>query len=522
MALKRFLAFVSVIGSIMLLAIMFGNLMRVDAGNATYRHRAAIEQKIAPVAVVAAPVVSCTVGALTTDREPSNNQTLDTAAILAPYIGQSLLSASPALTNSVVQARSDFYRLDNASRNYKYTVQARATNTNNYNLGIVVYDRERRPIYTDTELSTNTAIVTFEAFNEGPYFIEVFQASQQCSGGTYELLFSAPVAPTNTPIPTNTSTPNPTVASPTERPPAGFDQYEPNFDFNTSTLIASGVTYSLNFIPWGNWSNDNDFFRVWVKPGLRYTCETSELGPAVDPNVIMYTAPDFNSAVASNDDIELGNFNSRVSYFSTYEGYLYILVGQGNRMKPQDTPNSTYKFRCDMTIPGVDTPAPGYTPAPDKDPYPTARPTSWPTATPRPTDSPIDTPVAPTLTPTPEIINADLVFRLITTPAPVAPTPTATGFRTFRLRVYFDENADNQAGAGEGIPGFFVRALTPESNTELARGYTDDQGQVSFTVPTVGMVRVIVPLLGLDRMIAATQPEVIVRIAPPTLPAEIP
>jgi hypothetical protein len=38
----------------------------------------------------------------------------------------------------------------------------------------------------------------------------------------------------------------------------------------------------------------------------------------------------------------------------------------------------------------------------------------------------------------------------------------------------------------------------------------------------VGTVRVVIPLLGLDRMIAATQPEVIVRIAPPPLPDTIP
>ncbi len=530
MALKRLLTFVSVIGSIMLLTIVFDNLTRVDAGNGVYLAQAPRRQVPAPESAYPfqTPIQSCSVEITTTDAAPLNNVDFNTAISVAPYTGQSLLDRTgtvPPTTTANVPTRSDFFRLDNALLHYKYTIQAKPDRTTNYNLGIIVYDNTRRAIYTDTDTSSYSASITFEATSEGPYYIEVFQLTAQCSGGTYQLLYSAPVAPTNTPVPptaTNTPTPNPTALSPTERPPAGFDQYEPNFDFNTSTLIASGVTYSLNFVPWGQWSNDNDFFRMWVKPGLRYTCETSELGPAVDPNVIIYTAPNFNNAVASNDDIELGNFNSRVSYFSTYEGYLYILVGQGERMKPQDTSNSTYKFRCDMTIPGVSTPSPGYTPAPDKDPYPTAQTTPWPTNTPRPSVSPIDTPVAPTLTATPEVINADLVFRLITTPEPVLPTPTATGFRTFRIRIYFDENLDNQPGAGEGIPGFFVRALSPESSGELARGYTDDQGQVSFTVPTVGTVRVVIPLLGLDRMIAATQPEVIVRIAPPTLPDAIP
>lgn len=536
MALKRLLTFLSVIGSMLLLAIVFGNLTRVEAGNAPHLDQEPLGHLPAQelLSALPAPIQYCSVEITTTDAAPTGNISFETAISVAPYTGQSLLdrtNAVPPTNTPNIPTRSDFFRLDNALVNYKYTIQAKPDRTTNYNLGIIVYDGEHKPVYTDTDTSSYSASITFEALNEGPYFIEVFQITAQCSGGTYQLLYSTPVAPTpipTSPPPTHTPTPRPTAISPTERPPAGFDQYEPNFDFSTATLIAPGVTYSLNFIPWSNWSNDNDFFRIWVKPGLRYTCETSELGPAVDPNVIVYTASNFDSAVVSNDDIELGNFNSRVSYFSTYEGYLYLLVGQGERMKPQDTASSTYKFRCEMTIPGVSTPAPGYTPgvpgytpAPDKD-YPPVYPTARPTATPRPSVSPIDTPTAPTLTPTPAVINADLIFRLITTPEPVAPTPTATGFRTFRFRVYFDENTDNQPGAGEGIPGFFVRALAPESDEELARGYTDDQGQVSFTVPTVGAVRVVVSLLGLDRMIAATQPEVIIRIAPPPLPDTIP
>jgi hypothetical protein len=88
--------------------------------------------------------------------------------------------------------------------------------------------------------------------------------------------------------------------------------------------------------------------------------------------------------------------------------------------------------------------------------------------------------------------------------------------------VYYDENMDAEMGAGEGIAGFFVLVLTPDGNEELAQGYTDEQGQLSFTVPTVGTVRVLVPLLGFDRLIEASRPEVRVRIMPPILPDAIP
>jgi hypothetical protein len=88
--------------------------------------------------------------------------------------------------------------------------------------------------------------------------------------------------------------------------------------------------------------------------------------------------------------------------------------------------------------------------------------------------------------------------------------------------IYYDENLDGQVGAGEGVAGFYVRVLAPENKAELARGYTDEQGQLSFTVPTVGVVQVAVPLLGFDRLVEATKPEVNIRIAPPSLPSAIP
>jgi hypothetical protein len=94
--------------------------------------------------------------------------------------------------------------------------------------------------------------------------------------------------------------------------------------------------------------------------------------------------------------------------------------------------------------------------------------------------------------------------------------------RTFRVVIYLDENRDKQFGAGEGITGFFVMVIRPETKAELAQGYTDEQGQISFTVASLDSVRILVPMLGYDRIIPATQPEVIIRINPTTLPDTIP
>ena len=160
----------------------------------------------------------------------------------------------------------------------------------------------------------------------------------------------------------------------------------------------------------------------------------------------------------------------------------------------------------------VATPAPGYTPA-DKGASP-------PPATPRPTATPRTSVIA---TPTTSAAaQVELTFRLVSSPPPVTPTPQPNGFRTFRVMVYFDANLDGQMGAGEGVTGFFVLVLSPDGSEELAQGYTDEQGQLAFTVPTVGTVRVLVPLLGFDRLVLATKPEVRVRIIPPSLPEIIP
>lgn len=325
--------------------------------------------------------------------------------------------------------------------------------------------------------------------------------------------------PTQTATPTATPADTPAAATPTLRPtfPSGFDAYEPNYTFSNASTIAPGLSYVLNFVPWGGGDVDNDYLRIRVKMGLQLTCETSDLDPGVDPRMVFYSGPGEQYYVMANDDIALGDFNSRLSYYTSYEGYVYILIGQGNRMDTRDTENSSYTLSCTLGVPGTQ-PGTNVTPVPDKDPLSTPRPTGTPyvTMTPGSPVSPIDTPAPP------DTGDKVLDFRLITTPAPVTPTPELTGFRTFRVLIYYDENGDAQPGAGEGVPGFFISVLAPETKEELARGYTDDQGQLSFTVPTVGSVRVRIPLLGFDRLIEASKPEVNVRIAPPTLPSIIP
>ncbi len=382
-----------------------------------------------------------------------------------------------------------------------------------------VYDNNGYFIMGNTTSSNHQVELTLQANTPSPYYLCIAPVTTPSDPTVIVdyLLEVAILQPTPTPNPTHTLTPVAPTSTARATWPSGYDAYEPNYSFELATTIAPGLNYNCNFMPWGGATVDNDYFKIRVKPGLQLTCETSNLDPGVDPRMVFYSGPGEGYFLMANDDLALGNFNSRLSYYASFEGWLYILVGQGDRMDIRDAAQSAYTVRCELAIPGAQV-----TPAPDKGdatPPPVV-------ATPRPTQTP-QTPVSPIATPTEPTPEAggesrELEFRLVTTPPPPTRTPAPTGFRTFRVLVYYDANNDGLLGAGEGVPGFFVTVHSPETKAELARGYTDDQGQISFTVSTVGTVRVLIPLLGFDRLIEAAKPEVSVRIAPPALPIAVP
>lgn len=168
------------------------------------------------------PRIMCTVAYTTTDTLPYGNHNFDTAAPIANYINQSLLAVFDGITfpkGGTIDTVSDFYRLDNADVNYQYTVEALPDKTINYDLGIIVYDKDYQPIITDSNpFDGNLARVQLSADDHGPYFFEIFQRSQQCRGGTYSLILYAatptPIFSPPTSTPTSTPTPRPTSLPP--------------------------------------------------------------------------------------------------------------------------------------------------------------------------------------------------------------------------------------------------------------------------------------------------------------------
>jgi len=218
-------------------------------------------------------------------------------------------------------------------------------NPNQLSVRLRLYDGALNLI--DETVGTSSIVLSWRAYTT-THYVELVPLS-----------FQSPSVPTSTPLPTpgpvvvnyllsvvqiaNTPTPAPTatgtatpIPTPTPPPtptPAGFpDAFEPNYDFDHATLIGLGQKYTgLNFVPVTPGTEDNDFFKLWVKPGMLITCETLDLTPGTDTNLIVYDAN--RNGIVGNDDVnpQAGELGSRVTVMATWEGWMYLLVGQGGR-----------------------------------------------------------------------------------------------------------------------------------------------------------------------------------------------
>lgn len=324
---------------------------------------------------------------------------------------------------------------------------------------------------------------TFQASDDTYYYVKV--ENKVSTSGSYDMTVAE-----STPSTSPTATPGP-------GPDPKADGCEHNYDFEHACVIAPNDAETFNFVPkYGG--VDNDYFKIWVKPGFHYECYTSYLDTGVDPNMIVYTGPSESNAIGGNDDRATGDFNSYFSYYSTYDGWLYVLVGYGNRT-PSDIYNSNYTLQCDMSTQG----------------QPAATGTPRPTSPPRPTSTP--RPEAPTPTP-----PQGLTVRSLTTPVPgVAPT-VASRFVPVTLLIYYDANDDQQPGAGEGVVGISAQAHEATTNQLLAQGFTDSRGSLEFTVAAQGPVRVSVPFFGFSQLVAGEGASIRLRVPFKPLPAETP
>jgi len=370
-----------------------------------------------------------------------------------------------------------------------------------------VYNQNGEPIAENDdsglpgEFQSETIV---QARATGIYFARVVNKSPaEAANKTYCLAIDAMDEPTPTPSPT---------LLPTR---TGSDACEPNGTLALACLFGENQSQAFNFVPPFNEGPDQDFYRIWIKPGTTITCETNELSSVTDTNMIFLgpNGEDFNPQLG-NDDKAPGDKGSRLTYTSTYTGWLHVLIGPVNPVPLAQAAQFTYTLACTSSVP------------------PTATPTSPPPV--GGGGGGVVVPVAPTITPLPTPTPFDL--SAILTPSPVVipevtiqPLPTATppagqgGTTTVNVTVFYDSNFNFTPEANEGIIDVAV-ALYDNSNGRLiAFGYTNQAGTVRFeAVPSSGAVRVEVPLLNFSAIVGSGETSIAVRVAPLPLPIGIP
>ena len=345
--------------------------------------------------------------------------------------------------------------------------------------------------------------LVIQADTTGMFFARVVNKSPADSANrTYCFGIDAMEQPT----PTATATLFPTRT--------GSDTCEPNGRLDIACLFGDNQSQQFNFVPPFNEGPDQDFYRIWVKPGVTITCETNELSAVADTNMIMLgpNGEDFNPQLG-NDDKAPGDRGSRLTFTSFYTGWLHVLVGPVNPVSVSQAAQFTYTLACTSTVP------------------PTATPTTPFVAPPAGGGGGI---IAPTITPFPTLTPFDLSQLL--TPSPVVipqvtiqPLPTATpstgalGTATVNVTVFYDSNFNFTPEINEGIQDVAVALYDNTNGRLLAFGYTNQTGVVRFdAIPSSGAVRVEVPLLNYTQIVGTGESNISVRVAPLPLPIGIP
>ncbi|MGD8584017.1 MAG: Calx-beta domain-containing protein, partial [Chloroflexota bacterium] len=315
----------------------------------------------------------------------------------------------------------------------------------------------------DYQFGSLASQVILTASQDGYYYAKIQNKSSSDPANKTYCIQVTETQPTATPtgLPTSTRVP-------------GADVCEYNGDFNSACLTGAGTTLDLNFVPiWGE-GPDNDFFRLWVKPGIMYTCRTFDLSSVNDTNMILYDQN--QNGIGGNDDRAVGDFSSEVTYYSTYTGWLYVLVGPVAPPSYADSFLYTYSLECTESV-VTPTPMAPPTLAPSTGPVirpPTATPTS--AATPVITvTAPIAIATVPTLTPTP-------TPNVIIQPLPTS-TPAVSSGRSvdFDLTVYYDANRNFTPELTEGVEDVAVAVYDNTTNELLAFGYTNEAGVIRFS-----------------------------------------
>ncbi|MCP4415481.1 MAG: hypothetical protein GY805_02590 [Chloroflexi bacterium] len=324
------------------------------------------------------------------------------------------------------------------------------------------------------------------------------------------------------------------TVSDTPTPPPGFpaeaDVCEYNSTIDTACLMVTGETKSsMNFVPTVGSTRDTDIFKMWIKPGIFYTCETIiPAGSAADTNMIFWDSNGnpFNPWLGNDDKIAGGlDFGSEVSYLATYTGWLFIVIGPVNEPPLDEADLHEYDITCTAV---------------ESTPTPTATATSSYTSGGTGgtgsgvsvTVTPLPTVEFPTPFPTPTPIDFSQFFTPTPAPPPVVqfqPLPTSTpaggGGQTATINVtlYYDSNNSFLPEPTEGIVNAAVALYDNSTGQLISFGHTNETGMARFTAVNASTaIRVVVPFLNYSQVVLGGNEEILVRVAPQPLPIGIP
>ena len=369
-----------------------------------------------------------------------------------------------------------------------------------------VYNQNGQPIAENDDFGPAGELhsqLVVQADTTGFYFARVVNKSPaDAANRTYCFAIDAMEQPTPTATPT---------LLPTR---TGSDTCEPNGRIDIACLFGDNQSQAFNFVPPFNEGPDQDFYRIWVKPGTTVTCETNQLSAVTDTNMIMLgpNGEDFNPQLG-NDDKAPGDRGSRLTFTSFYTGWLHVLVGPVNPVPVAQAAQFTYTLACTSSVPPTATPTIPFV----------APPTGGgggiiaPTITPLPTPTPFD--LSQLLTPSPVVIPEVTIQPLPTATPPSGALQTAT----VNVTVFYDSNFNFTPEINEGIQDVAVALYDNTNGRLLAFGYTNQAGAVRFeAIPSSGAVRVEVPLLNYTQIVGTGESNISVRVAPLPLPIGIP
>jgi len=473
---------------------------------------------IAPTATPVSPNYPDTFELDPVTKQPGANDTI-TAAITrslslvsSSYTGLTLCNQASCAAN-VFNDDHDWYLLNTVS-GFRYTVNVASSGVYPV-LNVEVVHPNKSTIVAQV-FNSNSPSLSWDVSTPGQYYIHVWRADGSLTSGSYSLSWSSP-APTVTPTPGST---------PTETPVPGADAFEPNYDFDHAAGIGLNVKYTgINFVPLPGQTINNGFFKVRIKNGMLVTCETLDLSSGTDTNMILYSEPAVNACRNrpidqcegwGNDDVNraAGELRSRVTISTFWDGFLYILVGQGFSVPNQQAAQYNFALQCTTGSAPVATSTPGPTPTPTATSVLVLPPTSAPPTSAPPTPQPLP----PTPTPTP-IPLPPISVRALPSPTPAGPTQQMI---TADLQVYYDANENGIADAGEGVVGLPARVYDATTGALLAQGFTNETGHAIFTVAAPGSIRVVVPYLGFEATVNPGGAAIPVLINPRELPDHIP